>query len=130
MIIDTSVLIAILQLEPEAVRMLAAIKKADRRAMSAATLVEAGIVVETRSGEQGARDLDAAVARMRIEIVPLTASHAAHARRAFRRYGKGRHLARLNPGDCFAYALAKASGEPLLFKGEDFSKTDIAVADY
>ena len=130
MIIDTSVLIAILQLEPEAVRMLAAIKKADRRAMSAATLVEAGIVVETRSGEQGARDLDAAVARMRIEIVPLTASHAAHARRAFRRYGKGRHLARLNLGDCFAYALAKASGEPLLFKGEDFSKTDIAVADY
>jgi len=129
-IIDTSVLIAILQLEPEAVRMLAAIKKADRRAMSAATLVEAGIVVETRSGEQGARDLDAAVARMRIEIVPLTANHAAHARRAFRRYGKGQHLARLNLGDCFAYALAKASGEPLLFKGEDFSKTDIAVADY
>jgi len=110
--------------------MLDAIKSADRRAASAATLVEAGIVAEARSGEQGARDLDAAVARMRIEVVPLTPGHATHARRAFRRFGKGRHPAQLNFGDCMAYALAKATGEPLLFKGDDFSKTDIEAAAY
>jgi len=111
--------------------MLEAIKSADRRAMSAATLVEAGIIAEARSGEQSARDLDAMLARLKVEIVALTESHAAYARRAFRRYGKGqRHPARLNLGDCFSYALAKATGEPLLFKGGDFSKTDIAVASY
>ena len=130
MIIDTSALMAILQLEPEAKRILDAIKAADRRAISAATFVEAGIVAETRAGEQGARNLDAAVTRMQIEVVPLTVNHAAHARRAFRRYGRGRHPARLNFGDCFAYALAKASGEPLLFKGNDFSQTDIKAAAY
>jgi len=130
MIIDTSALMAILQLEPEAKRILDAIKAADRRAISAATFVEAGIVAETRAGEQGARNLDAAVTRMRIEVVPLTVNHAVHARRAFRRYGRGRHPARLNFGDCFAYALAKASGEPLLFKGNDFSQTDIKAAAY
>lgn len=131
MIIDTSALTAILTLEPEARRLLDAIKAADRRAMSAATLVEAGIVAEGRAGEQGARDLDAALVRLKIEIVPLIESHAAHARRAFRRYGKGQgHPARLNLGDCFAYALAKATGEPLLFKGDDFAQTDITVAAY
>lgn len=131
MIIDTSALMAILRLEPEARRLADAIKAADRRAMSAATLVEVGIVAEARRGEQGARDLDAAITRLRIEIVPLTESHAAYARRAFRRYGKGqRHRAQLNFGDCFAYALAKAEGEPLLFKGGDFALTDIEAVQY
>lgn len=76
------------------------------------------------------RELDAALARFRVEVVALSESHAMHARRAFRRYGKGRHPAQLNFGDCFAYALAKATGEPLLFKGDDFSKTDITVVAY
>jgi ribonuclease VapC len=131
MIIDTSALMAILKLEPEARRMLAAIRLADRRAISAATLVEAGIVAEARAGEQGARDLDAALARMKVEVIPFSEGHAAHARRAWRRYGRGRgHAAALNLGDCFAYALAKATGESLLYKGTDFSRTDIEAAEY
>jgi ribonuclease VapC len=130
-IIDTSALMAVLRLEPEARRIANAIKAADRRALSAATLVEAGIVAEARAGEQGARDLDGMLSRMRIEVIPLTESHAAYARRAFRRYGKGQgHPAQLNFGDCFAYALARATGEPLLFKGGDFSKTDIEAAHF
>ena len=88
------------------------------------------MVAEGRAGEQGARALDAAVARMRIEVMALTPAHATHARRAFRRFGKGRHPAGLNLGDTFAYALAKATGEPLLFKGDDFSHTDIQIAAY
>ena len=87
-------------------------------------------MAEGRAGEQGARDLDAVLARLRVDVAPLTESQAMHARRAFRRFGKGRHPARLNLGDCFAYALAKATGEPLLFTGDDFSKTDIEVARY
>lgn len=110
--------------------MLEAIKGADRRAMSAATLVEAGIVAEGYAGDQGARDLDAALARLKIEVVPLTESQAAYARRGYRRFGKGNHPAGLNLGDCFSYGLAKATGEPLLFKGDDFSKTDIEAAAY
>jgi ribonuclease VapC len=130
-IVDTSALMAILRLEPEARRLLDALKAADRRAISAATLVEAGIVAEARVGEQGGRDLDAVLARLKIEVLSLTESHAVYARRAYRRYGKARgHPTRLNFGDCFAYALAKASGEPLLFKGDDFSQTDIEAAKY
>lgn len=130
MIIDTSALLSILRVEPDARRIVNAIKSSDRRTISAATLVEAGIVAEGRAGEQGARDLDAVLARLRVDVAPLTESQAMHARRAFRRFGKGRHPARLNLGDCFAYALAKATGEPLLFTGDDFSKTDIEVARY
>jgi ribonuclease VapC len=130
LIVDTSALLAILRLEPEAPRLLHALKATDRRSMSAATLVEAGIVAKARQGEGGARDLDAALVRLKIQIVPLTESHAAQARKAFRRFGKGRHPARLNFGDCMAYAVAKATGEPLLFKGDDFSKTDIEAAPY
>ncbi len=99
--------------------------------MSAATLVEAGIVAEARGGEQGARDLDSVLERLKIEIVPLSERHAANARRAYRRYGKGQgHATKLNFGDCMAYALAKAEGEQLLCKGDDFAKTDVAVAPY
>ncbi len=130
MIIDTSALLAILQLEPEARRLIDAIRATGQRMISAATLVEASIVAESRLGEQGTRDLDAVLARLHVEVSPFTQSQAMQARRAFRRYGKGRHAAQLNLGDCFAYALAKATGEPLLFKGDDFSRTDIAIAQY
>jgi len=129
-IIDTSALLAILQLEPEARRLLEAIRSETRRLISAATFVEASIVAEGKLGAEGVRDLDAVIARLRIEIAPLTADHALYARRAFRRFGKGRHPAQLNLGDCFSYALSKASGEPLLFKGRDFSETDVAAVAY
>jgi ribonuclease VapC len=93
--------------------------------MSAANIVETGIIVGARFGPDAERDLDLFVARANIEIAPVTADQAMLARRAFREFGKGQHPAGLNFGDCFAYALAKASGEPLLFKGNDFSQTDI-----
>ena len=83
-----------------------------------------------RGGEEGVRDLDLIVARFRIEIVAFTESQARLAREAFKRYGKGRHPAKLNFGDCMAYALAKETGEELLFKGTYFAQTDIAVAPY
>lgn len=130
MIIDTSALMAILRLEPEAEGLLGAIRSTGTRVMSAATFVEASIVAEGRDGEQGLRELDAALARLRIDIAPFTANQAMHARRAYRRFGKGRHPAALNMGDCFSYALAKETGEPLLFKGKDFSRTDIPAVPY
>jgi len=83
-----------------------------------------------RQGESGVRDLDVLVAHYEIEIADVTKAQAQAARRAFMKYGKGVHPARLNFGDCFAYALAKDTGEPLLFKGEDFGKTDVAAAPY
>ena len=87
-------------------------------------------MVFIRAGEEGLRDLDLLTAKLQIETVPVTPRQAEIARRAFRQYGKGIHPARLNFGDCFAYALSKETGEPLLFKGEDFGKTDIEAASY
>ena len=130
MVIDTSALVAILQDEPQATRLTRAIRDAADRRISAATLVEAGIVMEGRFDSEGARSLDALLARSAVEVVPLTAAHAALARDAFRRYGKGRHPAALNYGDCFSYALAAALGAPLLFVGADFGRTDIPAAPY
>ena len=95
------------------------------------TLLETSIVVEARSGAAGTRDLDELVASLNLVIVPFNEDHLAFAREAFRQFGKGQgHSARLNFGDCFSYALAKATGAPLLFKGDDFAKTDIEVAAY
>jgi ribonuclease VapC len=88
------------------------------------------MVLLARQGDDGVRDLDLYIARSRMEIVPFTESQARLARDAFKRYGKGRHPAKLNFGDCMAYALAKETGEDLLFKGTDFGQTDIAVASY
>lgn len=88
------------------------------------------MIVLARSGQDGLRDLDLYVARSRMVIAPFTESQAGLAREAFRRYGKGRHPAQLNFGDCMAYALAKDTGEELLFKGTDFGQTDIAIAAY
>jgi ribonuclease VapC len=128
MIVDSSAIIAILKDEPgaEALRDIAV--GAHRCGMSAATLVETGMVVEGQRGEAGAAELDLLLGELRIEVIPFDAEQAALARDAFRRFGKGRHPAGLNFGDCLAYALAKHLGEPLLFTGDDFTKTDLATA--
>ena len=86
--------------------------------------------MQARRGDDGARDLDLLLAKLRVDIVAVTASQADIARKAFRRYGRGRHPANLNFGDCFAYALAKDKSAPLLFKGNDFGQTDVMVASY
>lgn len=125
MVVDTSALLAILQDEPERRSFNEAIEAADSRRMSVATFVEVSIVIDARLGAAGQRDLDLFLERAAIELVDVDVEQARTARRAFTRYGKGRHPAGLNFGDCFAYALAAVLGEPLLFKGEDFSKTDV-----
>jgi ribonuclease VapC len=96
--------------------------------ISAATVLEAAMVIETRLGEAGGSELDLWLHKADVEIVAVERDHADQARRAWRRFGKGRHPASLNFGDCFAYALAALTREPLLFKGEDFAKTDISAA--
>jgi len=126
-ILDTSALMAIVLGEDDARPFAEAIRRDRRRAISAATWVEAAIVSERRSAEAAAA-LDSVLARIVPEIVSVTPDQARVAREAFRRFGRGRHEARLNYGDCFAYALAKERGEPLLFKGDDFGKTDITSA--
>lgn len=125
MIIDTSALIAILRDEPERRSFNRAIEAAERRAMSVVSFVETSMIVESRFGPDGIRDLDLFVAKAGIELVPVDIDQAHVARTAFREYGKRRHPASLNFGDCFAYALAKTLNEPLLFKGTDFALTDI-----
>jgi ribonuclease VapC len=129
-IIDTSALVAILDQEPEADRIVRTLASAPERTLSAANLVEAGIVMQARRGDEGARDLDLLLAKLRVDIAAVTASQADIARKAFRRYGRARHPANLNFGDCFAYALAKDKSAPLLFKGNDFGQTDVMVASY
>jgi ribonuclease VapC len=129
MIIDTSAIIAVLFNEDDAKVYADLITQSDSRRMSAATFVETAIVVETQTKTSGSRQLDAFLRRADIAIEPVTEEHAHIARQAFIDFGKGRHPAGLNYGDCFSYALAKASGEPLLFKGKDFSKTDLAVVE-
>ena len=128
MVIDTSALLAILQDEPERRRFNESIEAADSRVMSVATFVEISIVLESRHGAEGLRDLDQFVDRAGIELAPVDVEQANVARAAFSRFGKGRHPAALNHGDCFSYALARVLGEPLLFKGDDFSKTDVVNA--
>ena len=125
MVIDTSAVLAILQDEPERRRFAESIEAADTRWMSAATWVESSIVVEARYGSDGLRDFDRLMERIAVEIVPVDLEQARAAREAFRRFGKGRHPAGLNFGDCFSYALTRMLGEPLLFKGTDFSQTDL-----
>jgi ribonuclease VapC len=130
MVIDTSALIAVLGMEPEAERLAVAIESDPVKLVSAATLVEAGLVVEARYGPDGGRELDLLVAKASFQIEPLTLEHALVAREVWRRFGKGRHPAALNLGDCFSYALARTSGEPLLFKGTDFAQTDVLAVAY
>jgi ribonuclease VapC len=128
MVIDSSAVLAILKQERLAARCALAIANDPVRLMSAASLVEAGMVMQARFGDGGGRALDALVRRARIEIVPFDEEQAAIAREAFRRFGKGRHPAGLNLGDCFAYALAKRQAQALLFVGDDFGQTDLAPA--
>ena len=128
MVIDTSALVAILCNEPEAPLFEEALERNATRLISAGTLLETSIVIEARFGEAGGRELDLLIHKAQIRIEPFDQEQAEIAREAYRTYGKGRHPAGLNYGDCFAYALGSARGEPLLYKGEDFSKTDIKSA--
>jgi ribonuclease VapC len=125
MVIDTSALVAILQNEPERRKFNEAIEDAQVRSMSTASFVETSIILESRFGADGVRDLDLFIGKAQIALAPVDEDHAHLARDGFRKYGKGRHPAGLNYGDCFSYALARSQDEPLLFKGKDFSKTDV-----
>ena len=125
MVIDASAIVAILQNEPEQDTFIEAIESADICLISAASFIEASIVILTRYGMDGILDFDLFLAKARIEISSVDSDQANIARRAFRDFGRGRHPAELNFGDCFSYALAKSLDLPLLFKGNDFSKTDI-----
>jgi ribonuclease VapC len=125
MVIDSSAIIAILQNEPGAEKLIDALLDAAVRRVSAANLLEAAIVMQARYGDAGEREVDVLLQRLGIDVVPVTPQHAEIARSAYRRYGKGRHPAGLNFGDCFAYALSKAMGESLLFVSEDFGRTDV-----
>lgn len=127
MVIDTSALLAVLQDEPEREAFNRAIEAAEARFMSVVSFVETSMVVETRYGSDGIRDLDLFIGKAKIELASADGDQAFIAREAFRRFGKGRHPAGLNFGDCFAYSLAKTLNQPLLFKGDDFGLTDISV---
>jgi ribonuclease VapC len=128
MILDTSALLAILLEEEEAGDFLERILKSDECLLSAVSFVEACIIAESNGGDGGVRQLDAFLRTSGIAIEPVSQEHALAARQAYSDFGKGRHPAALNLGDCFSYALAKVSGEPLLFKGNDFGHTDVIPA--
>jgi len=129
MVIDTSALLAIFLNEPERQLFLGHIVQAESRSISAATVVEAGIVLEARLGDDAGRELDLFLYRAAIQIIPVDADQAAIARAAWRKFGKSRHPAALNLGDCFSYALAQATGEALLAKGLDFPQTGLPLVD-
>lgn len=126
MVLDSSAIIGLLLDEPDADSLRLAIADSATRLMSAATLVKVSLVIESRHGEPGGRELDLLISRLGIVLVPVDAEQAAEARRGWRRFGRGRHSAGLNYGDLFSYALSKQTGEPLLFKGDDFARTDVA----
>ena len=127
MVIDTSAILAILFDEPERSHFAELIEADETRLISAATFLEAALVVEARRGEAAGRELDLLMHRAQISIVPVDAEQSEVARVAWRQYGKGRHSAGLNYGDCFSYALARVSGEPLLAKSGDFARTDVSL---
>lgn len=128
MVIDTSAIIAILLDEPEAEAFARKIKESSERLVSAASLLEASIVLESRKGAESAQALDVFIYRTAIRIVPFDERQAELARAAWRRFGKGRHRAALNYADCMVYALAKATDSNLLYKGGDFALTDAVPA--
>jgi ribonuclease VapC len=127
-ILDTSAVLAVVLGEPGFEVFVDAISSAPVCRISAASFVEASIVAETRIGDKGLRQCDSFFRTSRISVEPVTEDQALLARQCYSDYGKGRYPAGLNFGDCFAYALAKATGEPILFKGEDFRQTDIQPA--
>lgn len=128
MVIDSSAILAILQNEPERRRFNALIVAAERCSLSAATCVELSIVLQARFGREGHADLELFLRTAQVEIVSFNREQGELARKAFALYGKGRHRAGLNLGDCFSYALARFLDEPLLFKGDDFLYTDLRFA--
>jgi len=128
MVVDSSALIAIVFEEADAPEFERLLGAADRPLMSAANWFEATIRADNAKDRNASTTLDGAVALFEIQIMPVTAEQASIARQAYRTYGRANHPAALNFGDCFAYALAKSTSRPLLFKGEDFSKTDIIAA--
>ena len=128
MIVDSSAILAVLYREPDAGRYETAIASAMGCRMSVANVLETSIVLEARGGAAAGHELDTFLQDAAIELTPVTVEHMDAARRAWRRFGKGNHPAALNLGDCFAYALAAVTGEPLLFKGEGFARTDVEVA--
>jgi ribonuclease VapC len=130
MIVDTSAIIAILRDEPDAEDLSSAIESADVRRVSAGTYIETAIVTDANRDPVLSRRLDSFLQQAFIIVEPVTVEQSRLAREAYRDYGKGRHRAGLNFGDCFAYALAKEKGEPLLFKREDFRKTDVEPAEF
>ena len=125
MVIDSSALIAILETEPEAECLAEAIEQDQVRLISAVSVVETTIVIENRRGKAGVKALNVLMDKIAIEIIPVTAEHATTACQAYHNFGKSKHPAKLNFGDCFSYAAAKLRCEPLLFKGNDFNQTDI-----
>ena len=127
MVIDTSALVAILTGEAERRTFIESMEAAESRLVSAATFVETSLVIESRYGLEGLRDLDLFLTTGGVEVTAVDVDQAHAARRAFSRFGKGRHRAGLNYGDCFSYALSITTGEPLLFKGDDFGHTDVPV---
>jgi ribonuclease VapC len=126
--IDSSALLAIVLVEDDAAAFAARIAAPGRKVISAATLLEAAIAAERRGGLEARDRLDRLVARLALEVVPFDATHLGWARDAYRRFGKGRHPAALNLGDCMAYATARHAVLPLLFKGDDFARTDVDQA--
>jgi ribonuclease VapC len=128
MTLDTSAVLAVLQDEAERSEFISLIEQAPRRLISAVSVLEAAMVLEGRRGDDAGSDLDLFLQRASIETVAFDQEQLLAARAAFRRFGKGRHAAGLNFGDCASYALAQCSGEPLLFKGTDFAATDIPRA--
>ncbi len=126
-VIDTSALLAIFLGEPERKQFLELITQAETRLISAANVLETGIVLEARRGEAAGREFDLFMQKAKFDVVPVDADQVDIVRVAWRKYGRGRHPAALNFGDCFAYALAKTSGKPLLAKGTDFARTGIEM---
>ena len=130
MVIDTSALVAILTREPSAERLVAAIDADTRRLISAATVVELSLVMLGRYGEAGDGQIDRLLAGIAATVVPVGVAQVSLARDAALRFGRGRHPAALNYGDCFSYALSVESGEALLFVGNDFTQTDVSVCPW
>ena len=128
MIVDSSAVLAVLNREPDAEVFQEAMLTAAPCRMSVANLLETSIVVEGRGGAEAGHELDAFLEYAQVVASPVTVEHLEAARMAWRRFGKGRHPAGLNFGDCFAYALARVADEPLLYKGNDFARTDIPAA--
>jgi ribonuclease VapC len=127
-VIDSSVLVAILRDEPDRRHFIDVIVEHGKPCISTGTYVEASMVMELRFGDRGGREIDSLIEDVAIETVAFDQAQARVAREAFRRFGRGRHRAALNLGDCFSYALAKSRDAPLLFKGDDFIHTDVERA--